>query len=92
MSEAYTSGCNRGTGSRESGNVAPGAVDFISLAAAPTFAIMALLTGAFDAGMPDIFCSAAQHASPLNGMVVMYALMSAFHSVPWLKLMSSRAA
>lgn len=90
MSEAYTSGCTGGTGSRESGNVAPGAVDFLSLAAAPTFAIMALLTGAFDASMPDILCSAAQHASPLNGMVVMYVLMSAFHSAPWLKLIASR--
>jgi hypothetical protein len=27
-------------------------------------------------------------ASPLNGMVPMYLLMSAFHSAPWLKLIS----
>jgi hypothetical protein len=64
-------------------------VRFLSLAATPTFATMALLTGVLDAGAPDMLCS-AQHASPLNGMVVMYLLMSAFHSAPWLKLISSR--
>ena len=51
---------------------------------------MALFTGALDAGPPDMLCSATQHAMPLNGMVVMYVLMSAFHSAPWLKLISSR--
>jgi len=64
--------------------------DWISLAAAPTFAIMALLIGALDVGQPDLLCSAAQHALPLSGMVPMYLLMSAFHSAPWLKLISSR--
>jgi hypothetical protein len=87
MGEAYSGGCTRG---RQNGNVAAGAIDFLSLAAAPTFAIMALLTGAFDFGPPDTFCSVTQHASPLNGMVVMYLLMSAFHSAPWLRLNSSR--
>jgi hypothetical protein len=90
MSEAHTGGWIRGTIGCEAGNVAAGAIDFLSLAAAPTFAIMALLTGALDVGPPDMLCSATQHASPLNGMVVMYLLMSAFHSVPWLKLISSR--
>ena len=66
-----------------------GAADWLSLAAAPTFAIMALLTHAL-AGMPDMLCSAAQDASPLSGMVPMYLLMSAFHLSPWLKLISSR--
>jgi hypothetical protein len=38
---------------------------------------MALLTGA---GSPsDMLCSAADHASPLSGMTLMYCLMSAFH-------------
>ena len=63
--------------------------DELSLAAAPTFAIMALLTHAFG-GMPDMLCSAAQDASPLSGMVPMYLLMSAFHLSPWLTLISGR--
>jgi hypothetical protein len=75
----------------ESGNVAAlGAADWLSLAAAPTFAIMALLTGVFGGGMPDMLCSAAHDAPPLSGMAPMYLLMSAFHSAPWLKLISSR--
>ncbi len=91
MSEADTGGSACGAIHYESGNVAaPGAADWLSLAAAPTFAIMALLTGVFDGGMPDMLCSAAHDASPLNGMVPMYLLMSAFHSAPWLKLISSR--
>ena len=74
----------------ESGNAAASAVHFLSLAAAPTFALMALLAGAIDAAPQDLLCSNTQHASPLNGMVVMNLLMSAFHSAPWLKLISSR--
>jgi hypothetical protein len=75
----------------ESGNVpALGAADWLALAAAPTFAIMALLTGVVGGSMPDMPRMAAQDASPLNGMALMYVLMSAFHSAPWLKLISSR--
>jgi hypothetical protein len=77
-------------GSAGSGKVgALGAADWLCLAAAPTFAVMALLTGVFGGGPPDLPCSAS-HASPLSGMVPMYVLMSAFHSAPWLKLTSSR--
>ena len=73
---------------RENGNAAAtGAADFLYLAAAPTFAVMALLT-AFG-GSPDALCSIAG-ASPLGGMVPMYLLMSAFHLAPWLKLISRR--
>ena len=61
----------------------------LSLAAAPTFAIMALLTGIQDGGMPGMLCSAAHDASPLTGMVAMYVLMSAFHSAPWLRLITN---
>jgi len=64
--------------------------DWLCLAAAPTFAIMALLTGVFGGGAPDMLCSAAQGGLPLDGMVPMYVLMSAFHSAPWLRLFCSR--
>jgi hypothetical protein len=61
-------------------------VDWLSLAAAPTFAVMALLTGV---GGADRLCSAV-HGAPMGGMAAMYALMSAFHSPPWLKLICRR--
>ncbi|MGC2371064.1 MAG: hypothetical protein WA474_18490 [Candidatus Sulfotelmatobacter sp.] len=63
---------------------------WISLAATPTFAIMALLTGVFGGGPLDLLCSAAHEASPLSEMVPMYVLMSAFHLTPWLQLVSRR--
>jgi hypothetical protein len=69
--------------------VAVGAADWLSLAAAPTFAIMALLTGVLG-GKPDLLCAAMQGTSPLNGMVPMYLLMSAFHLGTWLKLIFGR--
>ncbi len=65
---------------------------WLSLAAAPIFVIMALLTAIQDGGMPGMLCSAAQDASPLTGMVPMYLLMSAFHSAPWLRLITQGAA
>ena len=66
----------------------PGAAGWLSLAAAPTFAVMALLAGLPGGGPLDALCSA--QGSPLTGMVPMYLLMSAFHLAPWLKLNSSR--
>ncbi len=68
----------------------PGAADWVSLAAAPSFAIMALLTAVPGGGPAEMLCSAGRPASPLSGMVPMYLLMSAFHTAPWLKLVSSR--
>jgi hypothetical protein len=90
MTRVHTEGRGPGAVSCEDGNaVATGAGDWLSLAAAPTFAIMALLTGVLG-GSPDVLCSPMQDASPLSGMVPMYLLISAFHSAPWLKLISSR--
>ena len=60
----------------------------LSLAAAPTFALMALLSGTHGGGMSDMLCVPAHDASPLNGMVPMYALMSVFHSGSWLRLIT----
>ena len=90
MSEAY-SGRSAGSSSCDENGAAAalGAAGWLSLAAAPSFAIMALLTGVLGGGAPDMLCSAAQDASPLSGMVPMYLLMSAFHSAPWLKLVSA---
>jgi hypothetical protein len=67
---------------------ARGAADWLSLAAAPTFAIMALLTVIFGGGAQDMLCAAAPDAWPLGGMVPMYLLMSSFHLAPWLKLIA----
>ena len=65
-----------------------GAADLLSLAAAPTFAIMALVTGFLGGGAMDALCAAAHGGALLGGMVPMYALMSAFHAGPWLRLIS----
>jgi hypothetical protein len=62
----------------------------LSLAAAPTFALMAALSRMHDGGMAEMFCPAMPTASPFTGMVPMYLLMSAFHLTPWLKLLPRR--
>ena len=62
------------------------AADFLSLAAAPTFAIMALLTAA--TGSADVICTTTPDTFPLTGMVPMYLLMTGFHLAPWLRLVS----
>ena len=74
----------------ERATVAFDVAEWLRLAAAPTFAMMALLTRSRGASMSDILCSAAQRASPLTGMVPMYLLMAAFHLAPWLKMLSAR--
>jgi hypothetical protein len=71
----------------EGAAAAPDIAKWLCLAATPTFAIMALLTGVLGVGSMELLCSTG-HGSPLNGMVPMYLLMSAFHSAPWLKLIS----
>lgn len=67
-----------------------GAADVPYLTAAPTFAIMALLTGCLGSTGSDAICSAMHATSPLSGMVSMYLLMCAFHTAPWLKLVLRR--
>jgi hypothetical protein len=90
MSEAHIGQRDSRAVDGESGNAAAmGAADYLYLAAAPTFAIMALLTGVLGGRSPDALCSIVT-ASPLSGMVPMYVLMSAFHSAPWLRLVASR--
>ena len=65
-----------------------GVADWLCLAAAPTFAVMALLT-CLHTGNGVMSCLGAD-ASLLTGMPVMYLLMSAFHLAPWLRLISGR--
>jgi hypothetical protein len=61
------------------------AAELLRFAAAPTFALLALLSG----GGSDMLCV---HASSLSGMSVMYGLMSAFHLGPWLRLLGRAGA
>jgi len=61
----------------------------LGLAAAPTFALMALLTAA-DGGRPDRLCGTG-HESAFTGMASMYVLMGCFHAGPWLRLLARRA-
>jgi hypothetical protein len=61
----------------------------LGLAAAPTFAAMALATSL--GGPTQMLCMGA-HAPLLSGMAPMYLLMSAFHAGPWLKLLDGRRA
>ncbi|WP_211596694.1 hypothetical protein [Phreatobacter stygius] len=64
------------------------ATDVLCLAATPTFALMALMTGVLGGGPLEAFCAAAQGAPVISGMVLMYLLMSIFHAAPWLKLVA----
>jgi hypothetical protein len=85
VSEAFAGGSDSRTIRRNA--AALGAADWLSLAAAPSFAILALLTGVLDGRAPDMLCLSV-HASLLGGMVPMYVAMSVFHLTPWLKLIS----
>ncbi|UVK46344.1 hypothetical protein BPNPMPFG_001977 [Mesorhizobium sp. AR07] len=87
---------HRGAGGAapENTNATPfGIADWLCLAAAPTFALMALLTciRGDDAAMLCMGGNTSPLAGqPLTGMPAMYLLMSAFHLAPWLRVMSGR--
>ena len=69
------------------------AADGLAFAASPTFAIMALVTAAHGGNVADILCAPMDSSllnGMTNGMTLMYALMSAFHSAPWVRLISGR--
>ena len=70
--------------------VSLGAADWLSLAAAPAFALMALLTFLAGDGHAASLCSESGMTSALAGMVPMYLLMAAFHLAPWFRLTSPR--
>jgi hypothetical protein len=88
MTEAHSVNVTGGAGRDDEGAAAGrGLAGWLCLAATPTFAVMALLTGVLGGGPMDMICSAGR-GSLLSGMAPMYLLMSAFHSPPWLKLIS----
>ena len=65
--------------------IARAAADWLGLAGAPTFAMMALMTVALGGGAEPL-CSA--QGSLMSGMAPMYLLMSAVHVGPWLRVIS----
>jgi hypothetical protein len=86
MNNVHAHEVELGESARSCHEAASGAAEWLGLAAAPTFAAMALLTAMMSNGQQEIFCSAMHHGSPLGGMVSMYLLMAAFHLQPWLSL------
>ncbi|UVK51762.1 hypothetical protein DBIPINDM_005069 [Mesorhizobium sp. AR02] len=73
-----------------------GIADWLCLAAAPTFALMALLS-CMQGGEAAMLCMGASPLTgpsltgpSLTGMPAMYLLMSAFHLAPWLRVISGR--
>jgi hypothetical protein len=74
----------------------PGAAGWLSLAAAPVFAVMALASGLAGGGEMAMICPAGTSLPgglsvgglSLGGMPAMYLLMSLFHSAPWLRLLA----
>jgi len=67
------------------------ATQCLALVAAPTFALMALLTGLTERGMSDPLCSVLHSNLPVSSMTWMYMLMSVFHLGPWLKRVARAA-
>lgn len=59
-------------------------IAWIALAAAPVFALMAVLS-LVDGPAPAL-CSAGPGLLPFDGMTAMYLLMTLFHLPPWLTL------
>jgi hypothetical protein len=62
--------------------------DWLTLAAAPSFMIVALITAALDHGKLSMICGSGP--SFMEGMMPMYLLMGGFHSAAWLKLIGGR--
>jgi hypothetical protein len=62
------------------------AADVLRFAAAPTFAVLAVLTRLPGGDATTALCSGMPSGSPLDGMSFMYLLMAGFHAVPWLRL------
>jgi hypothetical protein len=61
---------------------------WLGIAAAPSFAAMAIITGLLGGYRAGMICGL--ESSFLAGMAPMYLLMSVFHFRPWLKLIGDR--
>jgi hypothetical protein len=72
-----------------SGGKAASVARWLTLAAAPIFATMALVCAA--TGNADPICSAGRGIFRFGSMEAMYLVMSVFHLPPWLRLVASRA-
>lgn len=66
-----------------------GAGDWLALAAAPSFLLMAVLASLPAEGPLGTLCSAA-NGTGITGMAPMYLLMGIFHTPPWLRLAGLR--
>ena len=62
--------------------------NLLCLAAAPSFALMALLSAI--GGGADPICAAGGPGFHAGGMGAMYLMMSAFHLPPWLRKLWQR--
>lgn len=87
MREASADAALRPIRSERLATAAGGLAEGLRFAAAPAFAVMAVLT-AFDGGDAGPFVCSAGGAN-LSGMTLMYALMSLIHAAPWLRAVSA---
>ena len=69
---------------------AQGAPEWLALAAAPVFALMAALTFMAGDDHAGLLCSQAQPSWVPSGMTPMYLLMAAFHLPPWFRLTTAK--
>jgi hypothetical protein len=70
------------------GRPAADTAGWLRLAATPTFALMAGVSGVGSAG--TMMCSVVPAFVPIDDMALMYLLMSFFHASPWLTFLSGR--
>jgi hypothetical protein len=92
MAESHAVAGARDRNGRESVSAATlRAGRWLGLAAAPTFAAMAILAVHPGASPAETLCPAVRGAALSGGMATMYVLMAVFHLTPWLRLIASGA-